>query len=70
VELRSSNRSLFAAFVLFAIGVAALVTSLVVPPPIGDIVEGAGFAVLILSVGFAYWFHRWVVVRVNGRGDG
>src|SRR5262245_5922855 len=63
VQLRSSNRSLFAAFVLFTVGGAALVVALVIPPPIGDIVEGAGFATLILSLGCAYRLHRWEAVR-------
>jgi len=63
VQLRSSNRSLVAAFFVFTVGVAALVVAIVIPPPIGDIVEGAGFAALILSLGCAYWLHRWEVVR-------
>src|SRR5262245_10738579 len=42
---------------------AALVVALVIPPPIGDIVEGAGFATLILSLGCAYRLHRWEAVR-------
>jgi hypothetical protein len=62
VQLRSSSRSLFGAFVLFVAGTVMIVSQLVLPAPAAEISNVLGFVLLLTAFLCAYWFRRWETV--------
>lgn len=63
VELRSSNRSLLPALLMFAIGLPLLLAGARLPEKLAGLADLLGTACLLLCVACAYWFHRWEAVR-------
>lgn len=61
VQLRSSNRSLLPAFVLFILGLAGLLSDGFLPASIAAPARMLGSAALLGSILCAYWFHKWEV---------
>jgi hypothetical protein len=63
VELRSSSRSLLPSFLLFIVGLVALLATSRLSAPFAGVVQVLGSAALGVSLLLAYWLHKWEVVR-------
>ncbi|NJD23814.1 MAG: hypothetical protein FIB06_00240 [Betaproteobacteria bacterium] len=59
VELRSSNRSLLPAVLMFVFGLPLLLGSGYLPEKLAGLAEVLGSVFLLLCVRCAHWFHRW-----------